>query len=60
MTTPVQEKRPTGEAARHYADALRLEREAGDAVIHKCNLEEAERLRGLAKEAWRRFREACR
>lgn len=59
MTTPVHEKRPTGEAARHYEDALRLEREAGEAV-YDWKLEEAERLRGLAKEAWQKFRETNR
>lgn len=57
MTTPVQMKRPEGDAAKHYEDALRLERETAEAV-EKWNLEEAERLRSQAREAWRQYREA--
>jgi hypothetical protein len=62
MTQPVQMKRPEGEAAQFYEEALRLEREAGEVVMHRLvpNLEEAERLRGLAKEAWAKYREASR
>jgi hypothetical protein len=62
VTQPVHLKRPEGEAARHYEEALRLEREAGELVMHSLspNLEEAERLRALAKEEWRKYHEACR
>lgn len=59
MTEPIQLKRPEGEAARLYEEALRLERLAGAEVMHKLtpNLEEAERLRGLAQKAWAAFQE---
>lgn len=56
MTTPVQMKRPEGDAAKHYADALRLERETAEAV-EKWDLEKAERLRGQARESWQKYRE---
>lgn len=59
MTQPVQMERPTGEAAKHYAEANRLEREAAEAV-QDWNLEEAERLRGLAKVEWEKFKELSR
>jgi len=56
MTEAVHMQRPEGEALKAYEEAKRLEREAGEAV-QDYQLEEAERLRGLAKEAWKRFRE---
>ena len=57
---PVHMQRPTGEAAEHYAEALRLEQLAGELVRHGLTsdkLEEAERLRGLAKVEWSKFRQ---
>lgn len=60
MTQPIREKRPEGEAAKHYEEFLRLERLASEEVMHKLapDFEEAERLRGLAKEEFRKYREA--
>jgi hypothetical protein len=57
VTQSVHMKRPEGEAAAHYELALKLERDIADAV-HDYKLDEAERLRGLAKEAWAKYREA--
>lgn len=63
MTERVQERRPEGDAARHYEEALRLEQEAGELVRHgltQDRLEEAERLRALAKKEWKAFWEATK
>lgn len=60
--TPIREKRPEGVAAKHYEEFIRLERLASEEVMHRQNpnFEEAERLRGLAKEEFRKYREASR
>ena len=69
MTTAVHMERPTGEAAKHYEEALRLEREAASLVMHnnspneaerQKNFEEAQRLRGMFKAEWRKYEEASR